>query len=143
MSVIQYDHNLIGLVPAQRRTFVKKGWGSEDWIWNSDRYCGKLLFVQQGMECSYHYHQIKDETFLLMEGLLLVRYSPSLFPVPQTWEESREEWVKCPGIVLQPGDVFHVPPFMRHQFRGLKDSKLIEFSTRHDDADSIRLLLGD
>ena len=49
---------------------VQKGWGYEKWICNSEMYCGKLLFFNAGMKCSYHYHKIKDETFYVQSGEL-------------------------------------------------------------------------
>ena len=54
---------------------VPKGWGYEKWIVNTDEYCGKLLHFIKGKKCSWHYHKLKDETFYLQEGKLLVKYS--------------------------------------------------------------------
>ena len=54
---------------------VPKGWGYEKWIVNTDEYCGKLLHFIKGKKCSWHYHILKDETFYLQEGKLLVKYS--------------------------------------------------------------------
>lgn len=42
-----------------------KGWGFENWIVNKPEYCGKLLYFREGKMCSWHYHKLKDETFLL------------------------------------------------------------------------------
>ena len=42
---------------------VNKPWGHELWIYNSELYCGKILFFNKGKRCSWHYHEIKDETF--------------------------------------------------------------------------------
>jgi mannose-6-phosphate isomerase-like protein (cupin superfamily) len=137
-----YPADLAGLVRPHRRTFVPKGWGWEDWIWNGDLYCGKVLFVKQAKECSYHYHKVKDETFLLLEGRVLLVYTDSGRRLPRDVLEVAEEYGKAASVILEPGDVFHVPPLMRHQFRGLRDSRLIEFSTHHDDADSHRLVKG-
>ena len=38
------------------------------WIHNSEEYCGKLLFFNQGKRCSWHYHKLKDEVFYLQSG---------------------------------------------------------------------------
>ena len=54
--------------------FVPKGWGHEKWIVNTDEYCGKLLFFEEGKRCSWHYHKLKDETFYLQSGKLLLYY---------------------------------------------------------------------
>ena len=56
------------------RVFVPKGWGYEDWIVNKEEYCGKLLFFKKGKSCSWHYHNLKDETFYVHKGELEVRY---------------------------------------------------------------------
>ncbi|BCU98886.1 MAG: hypothetical protein CM15mV24_1110 [Bellamyvirus sp.] len=47
---------------------VPKGWGYEKWIVNTEEYCGKLLFFNEGKRCSWHYHKLKDETFYLQSG---------------------------------------------------------------------------
>ena len=41
----------------------KKGWGYENWLVNTELYCGKILHFNHGKQCSLHYHKIKDETF--------------------------------------------------------------------------------
>ncbi len=136
------DDNYIGpLVMGCQRTFVPKGWGCEDWIWNSNRYCGKVLFVNRGKKCSWHYHKVKDETFLVVEGVIALRYSRDTSP-PFTACVA-EDYGLASEIILRPGDSFHIPVGCRHQFYGVKSSKIIEFSTHHDDNDSIRLLQGD
>ena len=54
---------------------VDKDWGYELWITNTSKYCGKLLFFREDKKCSFHYHKLKDETFYLQSGKLIVRYS--------------------------------------------------------------------
>mgnify|MGYP001328181883 CR=1 FL=1 len=56
---------------------VPKGWGYEKWIVNTDEYCGKLLFFDEGKRCSWHYHNLKDETFYLQSGRILLYYGDS------------------------------------------------------------------
>lgn len=111
--------------------FVPKGWGWERWIWNDDRYCGKLLYFAQGRRCSWHYHKLKDETFYVQSGELWVWYG---------WDD---DFSKASAIVLKKGDTFHVPPGLRHQMLGLQDTEMFEFSTHHDDEDSYRVIKGD
>jgi quercetin dioxygenase-like cupin family protein len=110
---------------------VDKGWGYEKWIVNKHLYCGKLLFFEKGKKCSFHYHKLKDETFYLRSGKLIVRYSDDdNFKMAQT-------------IVLNSGDKFYVRPELRHQMEALEDSELFEFSTEHFDHDSYRIVRGD
>ena len=41
-------------------------------------------------------------------------------------------------IILNPGDVQLIEPNKKHRFIGLESSKIIEFSTHHEDSDSYR-----
>jgi len=115
----------------ENRTFVSKGWGYEDWIVNKEAYCGKLLFFKKGKKCSWHYHKLKDETFYIQSGRLLVRWS---------FEDDIES---CKEAILEPGDSFHVPVGLKHQMQGLLDTEMFEFSTQHFDKDSYRIIKGD
>jgi quercetin dioxygenase-like cupin family protein len=110
---------------------VSKGWGYEKWIVNNDQYCGKLLFFNKGKRCSWHYHKIKDETFYLQSGLILLFYG------------NVDGLEDAETLVLEPGDKFHIPVGLRHQMVALEDSELFEFSTQHFDSDSIRIHCGD
>ena len=109
--------------------FVPKGWGFEKWICNNEQYCGKLLYFVKGKKCSWHYHSLKDETFYVQSGKILLKYSESDTPVFET--------------ILGPGDNFHVYRGLRHQMIALEDTELFEFSTQHFDTDSIRIEIGD
>jgi mannose-6-phosphate isomerase-like protein (cupin superfamily) len=108
-----------------------KGWGHEEWIYNSDSYCGKFLVFKAGKKCSWHFHKIKDETFHLVEGKMLVNFS---------FDDSLEE---SDQVELNIGDSFNVPPGMRHQMIAIADSKLLEISTTHFEEDSYRIIKGD
>lgn len=110
---------------------VPKGWGHEVWIVNKQEYCGKLLFIKEGKQCSWHYHKVKDETFYLQSGKILLKFSES------DDRDSSEE------VILSPGDTFYIPIGLRHQMFALEDSELFEFSTQHFDNDSNRVILGD
>ena len=110
---------------------VPKGWGYEKWIVNTDEYCGKLLHFIKGKKCSWHYHKLKDETFYLQEGKLLVKYSDN-----DNLDEATE-------IILERGDKFHVYRGLRHQMFAMEDTDMFEFSTQHFDSDSHRIIKGD
>ncbi|HVX56466.1 MAG TPA: cupin domain-containing protein [Candidatus Saccharimonadales bacterium] len=98
---------------------VEKVWGAESWIVN-DAYCCKLLLLKRGMQCSLHYHPIKDETFLVVEGSVRMEVDGA---------------VRTLGV----GDSVRISPGLRHRFAGLEDSVIVETSTHHDDADVVRL----
>ena len=108
-----------------------KGWGREVWIANSDRYCGKILEIRKGKKCSFHFHQIKTESFYLRAGRLKLRVKES--PEAETIEE----------FILEAGECMDVPIGLVHQMEALEDSELYEFSTQHFDSDSHRLIKGD
>ena len=110
---------------------VPKGWGYEKWIANSELYCGKLLFIRKGHRCSWHYHKLKDETFYIQSGEILLIYGDV------------DDMEKAKMKVLGPGDKFYVYPGLRHQMQAREDTELFEFSTQHFDSDSNRIEPGD
>ena len=111
--------------------FVSKGWGFEKWIVNTEEYCGKLLYFVKGKKCSWHYHKLKDETFYIQSGKILLKYSDS------------DDISDANEIILNKGDKFHIYRGLRHQMFALEDTELFEFSTQHFDEDSYRLERGD
>ena len=110
---------------------VHKGWGFEKWIVNNEEYCGKLLYFVKGKKCSYHYHKIKDETFYVQSGKILLRYGDD------------DDYDNAKEIILNPGDKFHIYRGLRHQMEAIEDTEMFEFSTQHFDSDSHRVIQGD
>jgi mannose-6-phosphate isomerase-like protein (cupin superfamily) len=110
---------------------VPKGWGREVWIANNDLYCGKILEIRKGKRCSLHYHQIKNETFFLRSGRMLVRV------------KEQADGATVEEFEMAPGDCMDVPTGLIHQMVALEDCELYEFSTQHFDSDSHRLVKGD
>lgn len=110
---------------------VSKGWGFEKWIVNNEQYCGKLLYFVKDKQCSWHYHKIKDETFYVQSGKLILFYGYD------------DDISLAEKKVLRKGDNFHVPVGLRHKMYALEDTELFEFSTQHFESDSIRLINGD
>ena len=113
--------------------FVEKEWGYEIWLANNEKedYCGKLLHMIKGKKCSWHYHTLKDETFYLQDGKILLKYSDD------------DDIKKAKEIVLNRGDKFHIYRGLRHQMYALEDTDLFEFSTQHFEHDSNRVIAGD
>ncbi len=106
--------------------YVKKSWGEELWICNSDKYCGKKLFIYKDKYCSFHYHKIKDEVLYIESGRIKFRYA-------RLWTDQVFE------KELSPGEAWHVEPGLVHQMEALEDTLIIEFSTQHFDSDSYRI----
>jgi quercetin dioxygenase-like cupin family protein len=98
----------------------KKLWGSEEWLANTDKYCGKILVLEEGFRCSYHFHKNKDETFYVLDGLVYLNLDGK-------------------DNILKPGDSRRVMPGQKHYFTSLEGrSRIIEISTHHEDSDSYR-----
>jgi mannose-6-phosphate isomerase-like protein (cupin superfamily) len=110
---------------------VSKNWGYEKWLVNNEKYCGKILHFFKGKKCSWHRHLIKEEHFYIHSGELEVKWG---------WSDDIDE---AHTDYLYAGDVFHVPVGMRHQMRGIMETEMFEFSTHHEDSDSIILIKGD
>ena len=116
---------------SERIKHVPKGWGYEKWIVNTVLYCGKILHFDLSKRCSWHYHKIKDETFYIQSGELLLIYGED------------DDINKAKMRILRPGDKFHIYPGLRHQMQARKETDLFEFSTQHFDDDSYRIEIGD
>jgi len=103
-----------------RRTkaIIEKPWGHEE-IWaQTGRYAGKILFIKEGHRLSRQYHQVKEETIMVLEGTLMCEEGPS---------SSGSELLRH---VLQPGEIFHVSPGTIHRFCAeTTDVRLVEVST--------------
>jgi len=99
---------------------VDKDWGKEIWLVNNEKYCSKFLVLADGYRCSYHYHNIKKETFEILRGTVLMKFN----------EDYR---------LMHVGDSIEINPGDLHSFIGLEASLILESSTHHEDSDSIRL----
>ena len=103
--------------------YVEKSWGWEKWFANTANYCGKELFVKRNAWSSkgkFHYHKIKDETFYVIKGNLLLDYvdEKNLFY----------------SVSVPRGANFRVEPGIKHRFSTITfgGCKFIEASTHHD-----------
>jgi len=107
----------------------KKTWGQEEWFENNEKYCGKLLTVNSGYwssEGKFHYHKIKDETFYVISGELVLDVE-----VDGTIRR----------LILGPGTSYRVKPGVKHRFTATNaqlDCEFIEVSTTHSNDDSYR-----
>jgi len=123
MELVQKT-SVVGLIKPNDMNFVSKPWGYELWICNSDKYCGKKLFIKQGRHLSYHHHKIKDEVLYVESGQIRFTYDDS-------------DGAK--SIIMPAGYAFHVLPGVVHQMQAISDTMLLEFSTQHFDDDSYRV----
>lgn len=104
---------------------VDKPWGYEQLWAHTDKYVGKLLYIYAGSKLSEQFHEVKDETIYVLEGILELRL-----------DEDREVFY------LEPGQSFHIEPGRVHRFvapKGGVDVVLMEVSTPElDDVVRIR-----
>lgn len=110
------------------RPFVSKLWGFEEILVNGDKYCAKLLWITAGFQCSLHYHLVKTETFIALDGLTRVEYHEG---------NTRFETL----LSGRRRDTLTIPAGTPHRFwsMGSTGSLLLEVSTTHSDDDVVRI----
>jgi len=99
--------------------YHEKIWGKEKWICNNEKYCCKILYLKKGYRCSYHYHKLKDETFYILKGRVLINVN---YNITKMKKES----------------IINIWPKTKHAFAGIEDSIILEISTQHFEEDSYR-----
>jgi len=97
---------------------VEKPWGHEE-IWAAaTRYVGKILYLKSGHRLSRQYHKVKEETIMVLEGVLLLEEGP------------QKDGDQMASHRLRPGEIFHIPPGTVHRFCADQGPvKLVEVST--------------
>ncbi|MEE8490562.1 MAG: cupin domain-containing protein [Acidimicrobiia bacterium] len=96
-------------------TRVDKPWGHE-LIWAlTDRYVGKILFIEAGKRLSLQYHEEKDESIFVLEGRMVLHL-----------EDSEGE---LQSIEMEHGDSHRIPVGARHRFAAIEDTRLVEVSS--------------
>jgi mannose-6-phosphate isomerase-like protein (cupin superfamily) len=106
------------------------GWGIEYWIANSEKYCGKILGVNEDKSCSMHFHIKKHETFHILSGTIMMELIN---------KEGDEE-----NFLMNKGDTLEVPPGLMHRFYAVDGpAEILEVSTQHFEEDSYRVYRGD
>ncbi len=104
---------------------VEKPWGYE-LIWaHTDRYVGKILHVEAGQALSLQYHEQKDETIFILDGIL-------------RFEHGTGDAATLECTEMRKGDHFHITPGLRHRMIGVTDCDILEVSTPELD-DVVRL----
>jgi mannose-6-phosphate isomerase len=109
---------------------VKKPWGYEE-IWaKTGSYVGKVLVINPGHKLSRQYHNLKEETFRVLTGILTLEIGSKNDPEIYTY-------------YLYEGESFHCPPKTVHRMicdptKNSKPIKIVEVSTNHLE-DIIRL----
>lgn len=124
---------------------IEKDWGHELWAHNSPLYCGKILVVKPGRQCSFHYHEVKHETFMLVEGRCLI-FIGERAPRPPGRDPNcipLEDYAIGEWHILETGSTVEIQPYQVHSIKALDEpARIIEFSTQHRDGDSYRCEVG-
>jgi len=95
-------------------------------------YCAKLLVLENDTPGSYHYHKIKDETFVVLVGVVemkktRVNIGGARVDLERTWP-------------MRVGNVLNLQPFQAHQMKALEvPSVILEVSTHDDDGDIVKI----
>lgn len=118
---------------------VSKEWGFEKRIINNEMYCGKLLYIVKGKNTSVHYHKVKDETFYVHSGKLKVYYQDDHSVIKDLVADGNYFMGAMDSVTLNVGDAFRIPPGRIHQAYAAEDTQLYEFSTTHDEEDTVRI----
>ena len=99
---------------------VEKPWGWE-LVWaETDEYVGKLIFVRAGESLSLQYHEVKDEAWLVREGIARLELGEAGGARLETGE-------------LREGDALRFPPRTLHRLTAVEDTLVVEVSTPHLD----------
>ena len=100
---------------------VNKPWGYEIRWAITEKYLGKILYINPDQQLSLQYHEVKDESIYVLEGTLIVKDGKR-------------------ARILEQGDSLRIQPGTIHRFCAPKQThvKLIEVSTPEID-DVIRL----
>mgnify|MGYP005742526971 FL=1 len=103
---------------------IIKPWGKEEILANTRKYVMKRITINPGSRMSLQYHEIKEETIYVVEGVLI------------NWktEEMQDHFT------LMPGETYHVKPGVVHRFGSPNEMRtvIIECSTTELD-DVVRL----
>lgn len=105
---------------------VDKPWGHEE-IWaHTEKYVGKILYINANSKLSLQYHNEKEETIRVLKGILYLHH-----------QVKGNKDVVVTRMVE--GDVFHVPVGTIHRFEAREEAvELVEVSTSQLD-DVVRL----
>lgn len=100
---------------------VHKTWGAEYIITNNATGCYKILYLEPNKLGSKHYHKVKNETFVIAEGIVRLEY----------------EGIETKYLLQN--DCFVIAPCHWHRFVAIdKPTKIIEISDQHFDHDTFR-----
>lgn len=136
--------------PIHYHKFLQKSWGFEYWLENNEMYCGKIIQVRQNQWSThggFHYHKIKDETFLVLSGTLILDLlqldlikTPLIASHNMIASKNNASWPRVDRYYLKPLEYIRLYPGVLHRFSSLEQEVMfVEISTTHREDDSYRI----
>jgi|TARA_Y100000389_G_C17404168_1_gene487103 mannose-6-phosphate isomerase-like protein (cupin superfamily) len=98
-------------------------WGNIKTLFADENLTVKIIEMKKGSQSSLEYHVVKDEFYYIYSGRLKLG--------------TRIGRGENTSIMLEKGDVYHIPPGLMHMRIALEDTVIIEWSNKDDDTDSI------
>ena len=98
---------------------IVKVWGEEEILVSNELYAAKYMKLKQNYRCSIHMHKIKDETFKVLSGVVLLLHN-----------DIETTLVKGMTVRIKPGEY--------HRFTGITNAVILEVSTQDTPEDSYR-----
>jgi len=96
-----------------------KPWGYEKILINTEKYLTKELFIFEGYQTSFHYHENKDETMYIMEGTGYIEF-----------DDHKQHFAR--------NDAIRIEPKVPHTIVATENTVLHEISTPHIN-DTVRI----
>jgi NDP-sugar pyrophosphorylase family protein len=96
-----------------------KPWGYEKILINTEKYLTKELFIREGYQTSFHYHEDKDETMFVTRGSGYIQF------------EDKKEY-------FRQNDKLRIRPKVSHAIVALENTLIQEVSTPHP-KDTVRV----
>ncbi len=93
---------------------TKKPWGREELFGSTKRYAAKIIVINKGHRLSLQYHRVKDESLLLLSGVLRLTHGNK---------------TALKKSVINKNTSFHLPPKVIHRMEALTKCVLVEVST--------------
>lgn len=120
--------DIVGVTDENPRT-IEKAWGYEH-ILPCEGHTVKVMEVKPGFQCSLHFHRVKHEAFVLVQGSLYVEFYEA-------------DGTKTAHLLTKPLSTLILPACTPHTFYVPKEQQhtsiFIESSTTDDPNDNYRL----
>lgn len=100
----------------------QKYWGWIQTVIAQDDFTLKNVFMKAGTQSSMEYHINKDEYYFIQKGKLKLG--------------CRIGRAQNTSLILNEGDVYHIPPGLMHMRMAIEDTLIVEWSNKDDDEDS-------